>query len=170
VPSALAEDSVRVSIPRACRFVYEIVSNRGARHASEEVNPNQMDAAVVVANCSWVLAELLRYAQKGAAELSQAVDLLAALTPKRFPAIENIDGRMSFHFKGLSAREVCLLTLWRYHPKRLSESELIEAARRHGASPSNAKFRMGVSRLRQTVDNDGFSPRSLRLLLAAWLC
>ncbi|MCU1315778.1 MAG: hypothetical protein JWN63_1100 [Candidatus Acidoferrum typicum] len=52
VPSALAEDSVRVTIPRACRFVYEIFSNRGAEHATEQVNPNQMDAAVVVANCS----------------------------------------------------------------------------------------------------------------------
>jgi hypothetical protein len=29
VPAALAEDSVRVTIPRACRFVSEIVSNRG---------------------------------------------------------------------------------------------------------------------------------------------
>jgi hypothetical protein len=135
-----------------------------AEHASEEVNPNQMDAAVVVANCSWVLAELLRYAQKGAAELSQAVDLLAALTPKRFPAIENIDGRVSFTLKALVPVKFV------YSHCGVTIRELIEAARRHGASPSNAKFRMGVSRLRQTVDNDGFSPRSLRLLLAAWLC
>ncbi len=160
VPSAQAEDTFRLTIPRACRFVYEIASNRGARHDSDEVSPNEMDATVVVATCSWVLAELLRYAQKGAVNLTQAADLVAALTQKRFPPIEEVEGRIYFHFKGLSARDVALLTLWRCYPKRLSETDLVQAAHRHGSSTANA--RMGVSRLERVVDNDGSG--NLRLL------
>jgi hypothetical protein len=160
VPSLRAEDAIRVTIPRACRFVYEIASNRGARHDNEEVNPNQMDANVVVTNCSWMLAELLRYAQNGVVDLTQAADLVAALSQKRYPPIEDVDGRVYFHFRGLSARDVGLLTLWRCHPRRLNESELVDAVRRHGSSP--AKARMGVSRLKRLVDNDGNG--NLRLL------
>src|ERR1039458_9134743 len=37
-----AEDTVRTTIPRACRFVYEIASNRGARHDSGDIDPNHM--------------------------------------------------------------------------------------------------------------------------------
>jgi hypothetical protein len=161
IPYVQAEDSVRLTIPRACRFVYEIASNRGARHDSEEVNPNQMDASVVVSTSSWMLAELLRYATKGAVDLSQTRDLVAALIQKKYPPIEDVEGRVYFHIKGLSAREVALLTLWRFHPRRQSEAELIDAARRHGASPSNS--RMAISRLKSIVDDDGNG--NLRLLV-----
>src|SRR2546427_13188764 len=37
-------DSIRLTIPRACRFVYDVASNRGARHDPNEVDPNAMDA------------------------------------------------------------------------------------------------------------------------------
>jgi CheY-like chemotaxis protein len=42
-------DSVRLTIPRACRFIYEIASNRGARHDADEVAANEMDANAVTA-------------------------------------------------------------------------------------------------------------------------
>ena len=58
------DDTVRITIPRACRFVYDLASNRGARHDPAEVDPNSMDAHAVVATSSWILGELLRYAQK----------------------------------------------------------------------------------------------------------
>src|SRR5579872_1490577 len=58
-------DSLRLTIPRACRFVYEIASNRGARHDSDEVEANEMDASAALAACSWILAEVVRYSQKG---------------------------------------------------------------------------------------------------------
>ncbi len=49
VPTTDAEDTVRVTTPRSCRFVYEISSNRGARHDPDEIDANQMDCGVVVA-------------------------------------------------------------------------------------------------------------------------
>src|ERR1035441_197943 len=49
-------ESLRLTIPRACRFVYEIASNRGARHDADEVEASEMDAKAVVTQCSWILA------------------------------------------------------------------------------------------------------------------
>ena len=41
---AAADRTVSLTIPRACRFIYEIASNRGGRHDPDEINPNEMDA------------------------------------------------------------------------------------------------------------------------------
>jgi len=160
VQAALAGDSIRLTIPRACRFVYEIASNRGARHDPDEVDPNSMDCTVVVATCSWILGEMLRYSQKGALDLTATATAVAALNERRFPFMERVDGKVYFHLKDLSARDVALLTLWDAHPSRMSKTALIETAKRHGSSEANAK--MGVSRVRRVADDDGRG--NLRLL------
>src|SRR5471030_428189 len=51
------DDSLRLLIPRACRVIYDIASNRGARHDPDEVDPNSMDANVVMPISAWILAE-----------------------------------------------------------------------------------------------------------------
>src|SRR5579885_3523267 len=43
LPDGSFDDTLRLTIPRACRFVYDIASNRGARHDPDEVDPNEMD-------------------------------------------------------------------------------------------------------------------------------
>jgi len=159
---ATVDDSIRLTIPRACRLVYDIASNRGGRHDAGEVDPNQMDASVVLATCSWILAEMLRFSQKGAMDLDAVADLVASLNQRKFPFTENIDGRHYFSLKDLSARDVELLTLWRIHPRRMSEVDLITSAKRHGNSEANA--RVGLTRLRRVVDDDG--NKNLRLLVS----
>ena len=151
-PSAI-DDTVRLTIPRACRLVYDVASNRGGRHDAGDVDPNEMDASMVVATTSWILAEMLRFSQKGVLAVGEVVDLIASLNQRKFPFTEDIDGRLYFSLDGLSARDVELLTLWRIHPRRMSRDELIAAAKRHGNSEANAK--VGLSRLNRVVDDDG---------------
>jgi hypothetical protein len=147
-----ADDTIRVTIPRACRFIYEIASNRGARHDPDEINPNQMDASAVSALIAWVVAELVRYAQKGVVDLDEATRLVAGLSQKRYQVVEEVGDRVYFHLKSLSARDVALLILWYAHPRRVFKGDLIDGIKRHGSSEANAK--MGISRLR-VVDVDG---------------
>ena len=52
------DDTIRITVPRACQFAYDIASNRGARHDPTEIDPNEMDAHAMVAVASWVLGEL----------------------------------------------------------------------------------------------------------------
>jgi hypothetical protein len=47
----LLDDSIRLLIPRNCVFVYDIASN-SSRHDPDEIDPNKMDAIVVVQNVS----------------------------------------------------------------------------------------------------------------------
>jgi hypothetical protein len=96
------DDAIRLTIPRACRFAYDIASNRGARHDPGEIDPNQMDARAVVASAAWTLAEMLRYAQKGGIEPAAVQELVDGLTQRQYPLIEDVDGRVYFHVRGLA--------------------------------------------------------------------
>jgi hypothetical protein len=158
---ASVDDTVRLTIPRACRLVYDVASNRGGRHDAGEVDPNQMDASMVAGTCSWILAEMLRFSQKGAIDLTSVAEMVASLNQRKFPFMEDIDGRLYFSLRGLSARDVVILTLWRMHPGRVNKQELVAAAKRHGNSGANAAVAM--SRLTKLVDDDGEG--NLRLLL-----
>jgi hypothetical protein len=155
LPSGAASDSIRITMPRACRFIYDIASNRGARHDPHEVDPNQMDATAVVACCSWVLAEMIRHATRNAIDLDEAQSIVESLTTRRFPFIEEIEGRVYFNMPRkpkTSALEIGLLALSYAHPKRLPAQGIIEVIKRHRFKSANAA--MAVQRLRPLVDED----------------
>jgi hypothetical protein len=143
-------ESLRLTVPRACRFVYEVASNRGARHDADEVEANEMDASAVLALSSWILAELIRYAQKGM-DLDEAKAVVDSVVKRKYPFMEEIDGRVYVDI-ATSAREAALLILYGVYPTRMSGEELTEQVRRHGYKRANAK--MGVARIMKAVDED----------------
>jgi hypothetical protein len=160
IPDGTAHDSIRLTIPRASRFVYDIASNRGGRHDPDEINPNEMDANSTVVTCSWILAEMIRVAQKGAVDTEGAKMLVDSLVEKRYPLIEEVDGRVYFHLKGKSAVDAALLALAYRYPNRMAKDQLVETVRRNGFKEKNAK--VAVQRILKLVDDDGAG--QLRLL------
>ena len=153
------DDAIRILIPRACRFVYDIASNRGGRHDPDEIDANEMDATTAMANCSWILAEMVRFSQKGVVNLEEAKEIVASLIEKKYPLIEEIEGRIYFHRKTKSAPDVALVALaWRY-PARIAKQELIDMVKRNGFTEHNAG--VAVSRSMKYVDE---SAQGLRLL------
>jgi hypothetical protein len=160
LPHGTLDDNIRVTLPRACEFVYDLASNRGARHDPNEVDPNEMDATAAVSNLSWILAELVRFAGKGTFSFTEVSELISGLIERRFPLMEMIDGRVYFHLKNRSAREIGLLLLSGAHPGRLSQEELVESIMRHRFSRKNAQ--VAITRLRKVVDSDASG--NLRLL------
>jgi hypothetical protein len=155
---ATLPDSLRLTIPRACRFVYEIASNRGARHDADEVQANKMDAKAVLALCSWILAEMVSYSQKGM-NLDEARRTVDGLMKRKYPFVEDIEGRVYVDI-AKSAREAALLILYGIYPKRMSEESLARQVARHGYSQKNAN--MGVKRIRAKVDDDDHGYLRLR--------
>lgn len=152
-PVGSAHDSIRLVIPRACQFIYDIASNRGARHDPDEVNPNQMDANAAVLNSSWILAEMIRFAQKGSLNMDQAQGMVESLTQRKYPAIENVDGRIYFHYQGLSAPDVGALVIAHVYPKRIPASEVLQTIVRHHFTSQNASTALG--RINHLYDDDG---------------
>ncbi|MCF8478314.1 MAG: hypothetical protein K9G60_14900 [Pseudolabrys sp.] len=153
LPQGSFDDSLRLLMPRACRVIYDIASNRGARHDPHEVNPNSMDANVVMPTASWLLAEAIRYAQKGVVDPTAAEQLVESLTERRYSVVEKVDGRVYLHAAKKSARDVALVVLAQQHPKRMHPGDLIEAVERNGFTTANA--RLAVSRIQAVSDSDG---------------
>lgn len=153
-------DSLRLTIPRACVYIYDITSNRGARHDPHEINPNKMDATVAISVSSWILAELIRFVVKDSTpELAER--MVEALIEKQIPYFENIDGRVYINIEKLSAPEIGLLLLYRIYPKRISRTELINQIKRHGVKGNAAQ--VAASRLNKYVDdiNDNWKIRGI---------
>jgi len=126
-------DGIRLQIPRGCTFLYDITSNRGARHDSDEVNPNEMDATLAMTACSWILAELIRFAAKGNISPEQAKSLVDSITRRRYPIFEEIDGRIYVHHsKYQNPLECAILILHKLGSRRVDEDTLFDLLKRHG--------------------------------------
>lgn len=152
LPNGSYDDAIRVLLPRACRLAYDLASNRGARHDPDEIDPNSMDAHLAIHSASWILAEMIRYAQKGAVDPSEAAALVAALIERKYPSVENVDGRLYLHAKKKSAVDVALVILHQHHPKRLAKADLVSAVKRNGFTLQNSK--VAVDRISHLVDYD----------------
>jgi len=143
-------DTIKLTIPRACRFTYEIASNRGARHDADEIDANEMDASTVVSLCSWILSEMVRFSQKGL-DLAEAKKIVEGLMRRKFPLSEEIDGRIYTQI-GHSAPEVALGILFEIYPKRMPKDELVKTLKRHEFSDDNAN--VALVRIKKYVDVD----------------
>lgn len=143
-------DTVKLTIPRACRFAYEIASNRGARHDADEIDANEMDASTVVSLCSWIFSEMVRFSQKGL-DLAQAKKIVEGLMRRKFPLSEEIDGRIYTQI-GHSAPEVAIGILFEIYPKRMAKDELVKTLKRHEFSDNNAN--VALVRIKKYVDID----------------
>jgi len=155
------DDSIRLLIPRNCRFIYDVASNRGSRHDPGEIDANKMDAIAVVQNISWVLGEMIRLSHKGALKPDDAADVVDGLMEKRYPDIEDIDGRLYVNLDGVSAPDIALLVLERKYPARFGHDKLLETLLRHeGVRKNNAQVAM--TRIRKYIDDDGKGNLKLR--------
>lgn len=114
--------SIRVVVPRLANALYTIRSERGIPHKSDEVNPNEIDTAVTVALCNWLMAEFLRlYHTKDVAAIN---GLLRELTRKGYPIIEEFeDGGVILHVPNASTKELILAALYA-SSERLTRSEI----------------------------------------------
>lgn len=65
--------SPRILIPRMMVGLYDIRNNRGVGHAGGDVDPNQMDATVVLYTSKWLMAELVRMLHTATTEEATSV-------------------------------------------------------------------------------------------------
>lgn len=155
------DDTVRIVIPKCCLFIYEIASNRGARHDSDGIDPNEIDAGATDILISWILGELIRFASRRNKNPKEARDLVDALIGKTYPFFEEIEDRFYINIDGLSAEKTATLILYGRYPRRTSEDFLCELVERHGFSTKNAK--MALKRTKYLCDSskEGLKLRGL---------
>lgn len=105
-----ADDSIRKHIPRALQIIYTVRNERDIAHLGDDsIDPNLMDASVVVNLMGWTLAELVRrYHSVSADKAQQIIDELVA---REVPIIQTVRGFPRV-LRDLRAGEHCLVLLY----------------------------------------------------------
>jgi len=77
--------SFQVLIPRLLPALFELRNNRGVGHAGGDVDPNHIDATLVLTSCNWVMSELVRVYHD--LQPKEAQSLVDSLVERRIPLI-----------------------------------------------------------------------------------
>jgi hypothetical protein len=102
--------SVRIQIPRVLIALYEIRNNRGVGHVGGEVDPNHMDAVVVLSMAKWTIAELIRIYHN--TDVTTATQVVDALTEREIPIVWDVGGKRRILNVSLKMREKMLILLY----------------------------------------------------------
>lgn len=103
--------SVRILLPRVLMALYDIRNNRGAGHAGADVDPNHMDATVVVGMSKWVMAELVRVFHNTTTESAQ--EAVESITTRETPLVWIVNGKLRVLDPKLSKSDQTLIVLHR---------------------------------------------------------
>ena len=90
--------------------LYEVRNNRGVGHVGGDVDPNHMDATLVVASAKWVVAELVRLFH--AVDTKTATEIVEALITREVPAVWEVNGKRRVLTGGLTMKQKALLLLY----------------------------------------------------------
>ncbi len=77
--------SFQILIPRLLPALYEVRNHRGVGHVGGDVDPNHMDATLVLSIVNWIMAELVR--ELHALDISKAQEIVDKLAERRIPLI-----------------------------------------------------------------------------------
>jgi hypothetical protein len=103
--------------------LYEIRNNRGVGHVGGDVDPNHMDAVLVLSMAKWLMAELIRiFHNVKTSEATKAVDQIIDRT---IPLIWNVAGKVRVLNPALNMKQRALAVLYVSNGPLL-ESELVE--------------------------------------------
>jgi hypothetical protein len=115
--------SVRIQIPRMLTALYEVRNNRGVGHVGGDVDPNHMDATVVLAMAQWILAELVRLFH--GTDTRTATETVDALVERTLPIVWEVEGKRRVLDPSLKMKQKMMLILYSL-PGAVAEATLID--------------------------------------------
>lgn len=125
-------DSIRFHIPKLLNALYTLRNKRGVGHTGGDVNPNHMDALLVVSMADWIMAEIVRIFHSVTTDKAQ--DIVESLMVKQVHAVWEVDGKRRVLDTSLSFTNKTLLLLYQSHPKAISEENLLSWTEHSNAS------------------------------------
>ena len=109
LPKVDFNESIRLHIPRTVRVIYDIRSKRDSVHLGN-IDPNLMDATLILNCCKWVLAELFRMELQ--IPVNEAQKTINYLIEKKIPIVQDFNGFLVTLNPRLSARDRILVLLY----------------------------------------------------------
>jgi len=92
--------------------LYEIRNNRGVGHVGGDVDPNGMDARVVLEMAKWILADLVRIFHPNSLTMEQATEFVDSLVERTVPVVWKVGDARRVLDPSLKSREQVLLLLY----------------------------------------------------------
>lgn len=123
-PAASADDTFRLHIPRSLRLIYDLRNKRDVAHLGAGVNPNAVDASLVLNCASWVLAEIVRISHK--CDVHTAQMIVDNLAERRTSLIWREEDIIRVLRPELPFDDKVLLILHHLQPEWVSEKKLFE--------------------------------------------
>jgi hypothetical protein len=120
--SSLFSRSIRIQIPRMLITLYEVRNNRGVGHVGGDVDPNHMDARVVLELSKWIMAELVRVFHN--LKPDDATQFVERLVDRTLLVVWDVGGVKRVLQTGLSKKDETLLLLYSSDGP-VSEAELV---------------------------------------------
>lgn len=130
--------SARILIPRVLLGLYDIRNNRGVGHSGSIINPNHMDATLVLYSAKWIVAELVRLLHTLTPE--DATALVESLVEREVDWIWSDGNKKRILKKGLTWKQKTLLLLLSETTKPVPERDLFQWLEH----PNLASFRRDV--------------------------
>jgi len=123
-----ASRAIRIQIPRMLVSLYEVRNNRGVGHVGGDVDPNHMDARVVVEMSKWIMADLVRVFHSLTTE--EATRVVETLVERTVPTVWEVGDKRRVLPRGLRKSEETLLLLYSLNVpvKATSLTEWVEYA------------------------------------------
>ncbi len=125
------ERSIRIQIPRMIIALYEVRNNRSVGHVGGDVDPNHMDALVVLQMAKWIVAEFVRVLHE--VDVDDAAETVEALVERETPIIWEVNGARRVLDTTLSMRDKTLVLL-HASDGAVSERELVSWVEHSNAS------------------------------------
>ncbi len=137
--------SIRIQIPRMLIALYEIRNNRGVGHVGGDVDPNHMDAHIVLHMCKWVVAELIRVFHGVTAK--EAEEAIEAIVDRTIPVVWNIGGLQRVLDPTMQMKDKTLVLLYS-NSRPLNESELVRSLEHSNAAVYRRDILLRLHKLR----------------------
>lgn len=102
--------SVRFQIPKMLISLYEVRNNRNVGHVGADVDPNHMDASVVLSMTQWIMAELVRIFHSISTE--EATEVVNGLIERTIPLLWKIGDKVRILDPSMSAKDKSLALLY----------------------------------------------------------
>ncbi|MBC5792742.1 MAG: hypothetical protein H8Z69_01760 [Nanohaloarchaea archaeon] len=124
LPSKDYPESIRILIPRVANSMYDFRNKRGGAHISP-INPQYIDAHLIVQGSRWIIAELLRVYGDGDIEVETLRSQVQHLATRSLPLVEEFeDGDVMVLAETESCKEDILMILYHFYPDRVTNNEL----------------------------------------------
>jgi hypothetical protein len=136
-------------LSKVIRTIYKFRSQRGAVHIDPDYTANELDAALVISNVRWVMAELLRVFWNG--DRIEVGRIIKEIVRFDVPAVLSRDDRKLVLRTDCSVAEEIIILLHNAGASGMNREELGRSIPRRAPTISNALRRLGPTERREVV-------------------